>query len=618
VLLMLSVAWAQQAPSIEDMLADGTSHSRGSEDNHFHSSDLSPSSSAPRQHRDSIGTQLGSGGGGGGAGIGALLGAMSGAAGGQSAGGRRRSPDMFGRKPTGPANPADLIGGMLGGGGGGGLFGGGGAGHGPHGPTKKPNPIMDALLDSVESRMPINQKMARHNGAQAPISAESRDIVSGIIEAFMHKVQLTRGEKHCLETNLATLTEDIVGTTEDLVKGIKALMAGQTKDHHWKSQQTKVASESTLATTGMDGAMKLTSLITMSTTLMKNCVEGDALDMMKTVGRHFINMKYISHRLLVSGVDIAHRMSDSIISFEDGHFHRLGMDIGTVLRKVLLSNSERGSHLPEGVPEEAIIQETSEGLFRGFFTRGSGMEITDSAAPDVDIQLDLHRCIAGNHEFFKEVWLAMWNLVAELAVSAGHHDWKTFENPFGDDSGEQPKWMGELMVAMMQVPMALSRCNIDKDMQQMLMQAIKSIQYLKVHFIFPHHIITTEEATKRMALAVSAWTNWDFKKFGREIGTLLQEFVILMYPQEYSVDSSGRLRRQLGGKSKSVKVSWLATNTSVAAFVASASIAAALVGLVAMRGFRSFRHSEDESSTRCEGHIYDAELVNNFIEVEIE
>merc|ERR1711988_381261 len=144
----------------------------------------------------------------------------------------------------------------------------------------------------------------------------------------------------------------------------------------------------------------------------------------------------------------------------------------------------------------------------------------------------------------KEIWLAMWNLIAELAANPDMHD---MANLFSgkEADGSQPKWMGEFMVAMMQVPMALSRCNIDRETQQMMMEAIKSIKYLKVNFLFPRHIMTANEATRRMAKAISAWTNWDFKEFGRQIGLLLEEFLLLMYPQQYSLDSSGRLQKQL-------------------------------------------------------------------------
>jgi len=297
----------------------------------------------------------------------------------------------------------------------------------------------------------------------------------------------------------------------------------------------------------------------------------------------------------------------------------------------LLSNATKGSRLPEGVPEQAIIEQTTSGLMSGFFVKGSGVEITDAAAPDVDIQLDLHRCIAGNHEFFKEIWLAMWNLIAQLSAGAGG-GMKDGANPFASFSmknadGSQPKWMGELMIAMMQVPVALSRCNIGQESQQMMMEAIKSIKYLKVHFLFPKHVITADEATRRMAQAVNSWTNWDFKGFGKQIGKLLREFVLLMYPQgnteyaqQYSVDAGGRLRRQLILKSapmKSFKVAGQAFNPTFVVFIVGGVASSMLVAMMAVKRLRSVNSNEfwESSNSDIEG-ASDVELNSNFIEVE--
>lgn len=553
--LLLGAAWATTPtqPTIEDMLAAGSN--TVSQTGPTSSGNTGPTSSGVSSDPNGVGSQL-------------------------AAPAPAPHTDMFGRAPAAPMNPMAMMGGLLG----------GNKQAAPGAPAGAPapaNPIMDSLLNSVEARMPLNAKMAAKAGIKQPISQESQEIVGGIVGSFMHSASLKDSEKHCLERNLGHLTGDVVGTAEDVVKAVKAIIAG----HPGKAavgqqaQQAQAKSQGAMVSAGLDGGMKLTSLITETTSLMKNCVKGDALKMLEETGHHLIDMKYVSHRLLVSGVDIAHRLSDGIIAYENKDWHRFGQDIGIAMRKVLLSNSTRGSRLPEGVPEEAIIQETTEGLLEGFFARGVGVEITDQAAPDVDIQLDLHQCIAGNHEFFKEVWLAMWNLVAELAVDAGKHE---FNNPFesGGVQGDQPKWMGEIMVAMMQVPMALSRCNIGQETQQMLMQAIKSVRYLKVHFLFPQHVITGNEATHLMAKAVQEWTNWNFKGFGQQIGIILREFVLLMYPQQYFVDSSGRLRRQLSSK-PGVKVGGLTLSPTFVTLTVGGVAMSMLIALVAIRGLRT-------------------------------
>lgn len=80
-------------------------------------------------------------------GMGGLMGAMTGAMGG-AAGKQDSRPDMFGRKP-GQSSPLGM----------------GGAGAGGNSLHQKPNPLMDTLLSSIESRMPTNKAQATKNGA---------------------------------------------------------------------------------------------------------------------------------------------------------------------------------------------------------------------------------------------------------------------------------------------------------------------------------------------------------------------------------------------------------------------------------------------------------------------
>jgi len=252
----------------------------------------------------------------------------------------------------------------------------------------------------------------------------------------------------------------------------------------------------------------------------------------------------------VNGVDIAHGLADSIVAFEAKDFHRFGSDIGTALRKILLSHASNGTKgLPEGVPEQEIIQKALEGVMRGFFVQGSGIIITDTIDPDVHIALNLHRCIAGNSAFFKEIWVGLWNLFASLSLNGQQHDLDVSAKP-NPGMQSQPKWAGELMIALLQLPMALQRCGLGPSTQRMFMEAIQSLKNVHVKIIFPDDRIQTSaqgamKATDRMARAVKAWTDWDFKTFGREVGMLLRELVMLAFPRKYSVDDSGRLRHEL-------------------------------------------------------------------------
>lgn len=360
------------------------------------------------------------------------------------------------------------------------------------------------------------------------LSVDSKEVVGGLIEAFMHKYALQPQEKTCLENNIGQLTGDLMGTVGDIVTAIRALVAGDGK----LTQE----SQGPMVNAGLDSAMKITGLVTSASQLAKGCVHGDALQMLKDTAHHMIDGKYLAHRFLVNGVDIAHDLADAVIAFEHHDFHRFGADIGETLRKILLSKATSATRLPEGVPEQDIIQQTMDGLVSGFFVRGASVHIRDTAAPDVHIDIDLHDCMANNEGFYKEIFLALWQLIAQLSA----HGMAMFQQTSNQG---QPKWAGELMIAVMQFPAAMQKCGISTRMDSMFMEAFKSLQDLQVHFTFPQDQIQADEATKKMAKAVEAWTNWNFKQFGFELGVLFRELVMLAFPQQYSVDASGRLQR---------------------------------------------------------------------------
>jgi len=421
---------------------------------------------------------------------------------------------------------------------------------------------------------PFGAQAAPLNGAS--LGGESQAVVSGLIEAFMHSANLAGNEKVCLTQNVGALTGGIMGVVMDVVTAIKALVEGKgTVDQRHSGGVVQA---------GMDAAMKLTSLVASSTSLVKGCVQGDALLFLNKTAKHLVNGSYLEHNFIVNGVDIAGKLADAVVSFEHHDFHKFGADIGTALRKILLSKNTVGSTIPEGVPDEVIIQKATDGLMKGFFVQGSAIEITDSVHPDVDIVINLHQCIADNSAFFKELWLASWDLIAQISVNAEQHNLGAM---FQNQGGKQPKWAGELMIAMMQFPMALSRCGVAADMQNMFMEAIKTLNDVNIKFKMPPaNNYQGQDSTERMAKAVEAWSNWDFEDFGYELGTFFRELVMLAFPQQYSVDESGRLRRNLDSK-EAMAVAQRSASISSSVVIVGGAAASVLLALAVVRTRRT-------------------------------
>jgi hypothetical protein len=296
-------------------------------------------------------------------------------------------------------------------------------------------------------------------------------------------------------------------------------------------------------------------------------------------------------------VDIAHGLADSVVAFEARDFRRFGQDIGTALRKILLSNANSGTKgLPEGVPQQDVIQKVTEGVMRGFFVSGSGIVITDTAVPSVNIVLNLHQCIAGNSMFFKQMWMGIWDLFAQLSLNSQQHDLGSL---LGGQNGQsqQPKWTGELMVALLQFPMALQRCGLGANTQSMIMDAVQSLKYVRIKAVFPDDQLRVMKATDRMARAVKAWTNWDFKTFGKEIGKLLRELVMLAFPQKYSIDNAGRLRQELLGYNEQLAgMTALRQPRPIFTVIVGGCALSILVALVAVRSIWSTSREFDDQA----------------------
>jgi len=421
----------------------------------------------------------------------------------------------------------------------------------------------------------------------------ARDIVSGIIESFMHKVHLEPGEKKCLEDSVASFGSDVVAMGRDIVNAVKGFLKPS-----GKGLSANSAGLASLMPLAMDGITRITDLVTVSTSLVKKCVQGDALALLNQTAHNLINFSYVERRLIVNGVNIVEALAQSILDFEDHNFRGFGEQIGLSLRKILLSTATNGIQLPEGMPEDKLIADASEGIFGGFFAPGVHFIVKDKADPNVDIDLDLHACIAGNHAFFRDVWESLWTLFAMMAANKGQH-----MNPMEPQSGGQPKWMNELLMAVMRLPMAFTKCGVDPEMESMMLEAFKTFKELSVTFTFPDDKIKADTATEKVALAVEAFTHWKFKEFGYELGKLFRELLLLALPKKYSVDDTGRLRRQLLNEVEVYKKKEQQSNSGRATLVVGSVSLVLLMSLVALKRLRL--------PVPCQ-HVYrDVEAVDN-------
>mmetsp|Transcript_130481 Transcript_130481/g.225573 ORF Transcript_130481/g.225573 Transcript_130481/m.225573 type:complete len:376 (+) Transcript_130481:1-1128(+) len=301
----------------------------------------------------------------------------------------------------------------------------------------------------------------------------------------------------------------------------------------------------------MDGVARITGLVGTTTSLAKGCLKGDGLLVLNQTAKNLQNFTYIENRLVVNGIDIAEALAEAVVSFEEQRFSKFGEKIGLALRQVLLSTNNKGMTLPEGYATDDIIAKCSEGIASGFFARGSEMIITDNADADVDIKIDLNHCIVQNHDMYNDIFKSIWTLIAQFVVNKGQHQLGESGKSLG---GASPVWVQELVLAMARIPMALQRCDVlSTETQQMFGEALSTFSSIRFDFKFPDDKIQADQATEKVAEAVERFAHHDFYGFGEELGQLFRELLLLVLPQKYSVDTSGRLQRNLVGEAVALK-----------------------------------------------------------------
>jgi len=375
-------------------------------------------------------------------------------------------------------------------------------------------------------------------------SGRSSEIVEGLLEAFLHKVSLHKGEKDCIQGRISSIAASFTTAAEDSVSTIRKGLAMR----HDSNQPMIMNQVTEMVPFLLDGAGKVMGMVKLGERLMESCVLGDTVQLLNTTAKHLANVTYLQKRLVVNGVDILESLTDSVLEWDRQEYRKFGYDIGTALRKILLSKANaNGRQLPEGPAENEAIQDATEGLMRGFLNRGDKMIVTDAADPSVYIAVDLHKCLGDNRDFFRSVWTSAWTLVASMAANKEqYHLAKDFGAP--DARGHPGEAIAEMTLTLMQIPLALKKCNLNQETEGMLLAAFRSLNATHIRFNFGQAVdsnVMAKDIKMKLARAVDDWKDQDFRGFGSELGTIMRDILLLAFPEKYHVDASGIIRRSL-------------------------------------------------------------------------
>jgi len=303
----------------------------------------------------------------------------------------------------------------------------------------------------------------------------------------------------------------------------------------------------------IDVGVTLQNIVLLAHHIGEDCVQGDTLRALQTAARHMKDLRYVAGHFLVNGADVVEELTDSVAAYHAQNFTRFGADLGNALRKVFLSH-EKGI-VPEAVLTKEVMASVAQGLVKGFFGKGFTMNVKLDKDPMDPLHIDIEDCIASNMVFFQEVFSSVMYLYSsEVQGEAVHEgvitDKQLQQGSAYDDEEEAGIQKGRfgtaVALAMMQMPDALQKCGLGKDQASMLIDSVKNFgEGMAVTVATPNVLPSNKVLMDNLQKTLDDWSSLAWYEFGYDVGTLLQELLLALFPQEYSFDEGGVLRKEL-------------------------------------------------------------------------
>jgi len=366
---------------------------------------------------------------------------------------------------------------------------------------------------------------------------------------------------------------------------------------------------------GVDGVAllllpsRIQKMVSFGSQLGRCCELTHVLDAFHVARTQITNISHIANRFLVHGADITHEILAMIPAAKKSQYRNLGEHVGRVWRHILLAKAGPGWPKLSG----EMIQLSTLGLFKGFFGRGTTLDI-DSAVgdvPAVHAKIDLHNCLAANAAFLGTMWSTIWLIVVQGKLALGSDAGSDTSSErrrlsvadaiasVQQNSGNLPvtlsdlplplpkldgAWIGALSAAFLEFPAAIQTCGLPSEMLSMVWDGTGSLSKLHMALNFPH--TDAANITIHLSGAISAFTHHHWSEFGTDLGALLKDVLVSMYPQLYSVDDRGSLRKLLQlSKAESTA---LRRESRATTGVVSSSVLSLVGALLAAAGFLVF------------------------------
>jgi len=401
--------------------------------------------------------------------------------------------------------------------------------------------------DAFPARPPEVSSLHTSNAEESlQLSVCGRAMVSGAMEGFLGPAaQLNADELQCLETQIeqtASRVEEVSRTLISSSRRTVLLLSKALGSSEVSGAEVieLVGAEQSAASTVSKLAHSMYEFIQIEEEIARECVKKETLQALGEAGQHLLNASYVRSHIIANGVDIATELADAIKSFDNHDYHKLGQEMGLAWRKVLLA--PRAS-LPQGAPSLEELEDISEGMLEGFFGPGFVLKVSsDAMGAQSNFRgvrpegwtIDVHQCVARNKKEFQKVMNEVSQLMAKQALSSLQDFAENLEFALG--------------AAIFDLPRVLRRCNVHREQEEMLADSILALQTPKLRVKSSAVWQPTEDGVQHFAqTAVLAWEARRWKDCGEDLGGLLRELVLRFLPEQYSVDDSGRMKRQIQG-----------------------------------------------------------------------
>jgi hypothetical protein len=298
---------------------------------------------------------------------------------------------------------------------------------------------------------------------------------------------------------------------------------------------------------GLSAVGEIMSIVSEVQLLGGGCVESDTMTVLNVSLKHLKNMTYVQSRFVANGIDILKVVADAAPQIHAGNYHGVGYDIGTIFRKLILSSNNMPIHLvlTNGMTREEVGPTILNGIIQGFFVTGSNLTVRLMGRSDVDIFMDLHRCIAKEAGHFTDALNALSLFIAEIATSIER--WKLQSEGIQlQGPRNQMAWLGKLSGLMANVPILMNRCGMTPEQINAMGRAIDHFDKMHLTLGIPgpvgDRVSAGVDASKTLEEATKYWEAGKYLVFGELMGSMLRDLLLTVYPQLYSVDESGKLQ----------------------------------------------------------------------------